>query len=280
MKWQKFMNILDLTESYISEIFKAKDLRSYERSYPALFSHYFKYWAKRKYFSNHLSKNEVKKRKLLVIEALKDLEKRLISARFEMRNMDVVLFVGQGTTIGHAFKDGNKFIVWLPLEGYKTKLQAKIFITHEIIHALHYSHSPDFYFNNIAEKRSVIRQLITEGMATYLSMKVLKEDEGVALWADYLTKSKLKIWLQECRQKEQQLYKLVLKNFSSSNPKIGLFYANDPTDIVNYRAGYYVGLRLVEAVAKEGSLDNQGLINIPRSNFENIAKKWLQKKPS
>ncbi len=272
------MNIIDLTEYYTSEMLKTKNLRAYEQSYPALFSHYFKYWARRKYFSNHLSRDEVKKRKKLIIEALHDIEKCLTSAGFEMRNMDVILFVGQGTSNGHAFKDGKKFIVWLPLEGYETKLQSKIFITHEIIHALHYSHSPDFYFNNVAEKKSVIRQLITEGIATYLSMKALKEDEGVALWADYLTKSKLKIWLQECRQKEQMLYKFILKNFSSSNSNIGLFYANDPTDIVNYRAGYYVGLKLVEDIAKKEALSNQDLLNIPKNKFENIAKRWLREK--
>ena len=272
------MNIIDLTTSYTSEILKAKNLRAYERSYPALFLHYFKYWAKRKNFSNHLSNAEVGKRKKLVTKALKEIEKDLTFAGFETKKMGVVLFVGQGTSNGHAFKDDNKFIVWLPLEGYKTKLQAKIFITHEIIHALHYSKSSNFYFNKVAEKRSVIRQLITEGIATYLVIKIFNVDEGIALWADYISKNKTKIWLQKCQQKEQKLYKFILKNFSSSSQKISLFYANNPADLLNYRAGYYVGLKLVEAVAKDMRFGNKELLKIPRRKFENIAKKWLRER--
>jgi len=274
------MNIIDLTKSYILEILKAKDLRAYERSYPALFSHYFRYWARRKNFPVYLSRAEVKKRKKFITEALKEIEKNLISSRFETKNIDVVLFVGQGTSNGHAFRDGKKIIVWLPLEAYKTKLQARIFITHEIIHAFHYSYSPDFYFNNLVDKRSVIRQIITEGLATYLSMKILNVDEGTALWADYISKSKIRTWLQECRQKEQDLYRYVLKNFSSSNPKISLFYANNPSNIVNYRAGYYVGLKLVEAIAKDMKLGDKALLKIPRKKFEAVAKRWLQERLS
>lgn len=197
-----------------------------------------------------------------------------------MKNIDFVLFVGQGTSNDHAFKDDKKFMVWLPLEGYETKLQAKVFITHEIIHAFHYARSSNFYFNNVAEKRSIGRQLITEGLATYLSMKVLKVDEGTALWADYLTNYKLKSWFQEYLQKEKMLCGFILKNFSSSDPKIGLFYANDPTDIVNYRAGYYVGLKLIEDSAKKEGLSDQDLLNISRNSFENIAKRWLQERSS
>jgi uncharacterized protein YjaZ len=274
------MNVIDITNSYISEMLKLKDLYAYEQSYPALFSHYFKYWARRKNFSNHLSRTKVEKRKKLIIETLKEIDKLLTRTGFRVKKLDIVLFVGQGTSNGHAFRNNDKFIVWLPLELYETKLQAKVFITHEIIHAIHYSHSPDFYFNNIAEKRSVIRQVISEGLATWLTMKILNVDEGVALWADYISKTKIKIWLQKCQQKERKMYKYVLKNFSSSNPKIGLFYANDPTDIVNYRAGYYVGLKLIEAVANKTKLSDKSLLKIPRRKFEGIAKKWLQERSS
>lgn len=269
------MNIIDLTESYTTNMLEKNDLPVYERSYPALFSHYFKYWARRKNFPNHLSRAEVVKRKGLVTGALKEIDRKLAGARFEMKNIDVVLFVGLGTTNGHAFKDNDKFIVWLPLEGYETKLQAIIFITHEIIHALHYTQSPDFYFHNVIEKRHVARQLITEGLATWLTIKILNVDEGLALWANYISKSKIKIWLQNCRQKHE-LYKYILKNFSSSNPKIGLFYANDPADIINYRAGYYVGLKLVEAMAKDKGLKAAEMLRIPRRKFEAIAKRWLR----
>lgn len=277
MQKNKTMNIIDLTKAYEETILKSKDLHAYEQSYPVLFSHYFKYWARRKKFSNYLLKIEVEKRKKLIMNELKKIEKQLFLAGFETKKIDIVLFVGQGTSNGHVFKDGNKFIVWLPLEGYETKLQARVFITHEIIHAFHYSQSPDFYYNNISEKRLVIRQLITEGIATWLTMKILNIDKGIALWADYISKSKIKIWLQKCKKEEHELYEFIFKKISSSDPRIGLFYANDPEDIINYRAGYYVGLKLIESIVKDENLSNQELLKISKRKFENMTKEWFQK---
>ncbi len=69
-----------------------------------------------------------------------------------------------------------------------------------------------------------------------------------------------------------------MKNFSSINPKIGLFYANDPTDIANYRAGYYVGLKLVGAIAKDMKISDKVLLKIPRREFETMSKRWLRER--
>ncbi len=200
------------------------------------------------------------------------------SAGFDLSNIDCVLFVSQGTSNGHAFKDGKKFVVWIPIEGYETKLQTLVFITHEIVHGLHYSYSPDFYFKNVSEKLSVARQVITEGLATYLSMKILSVNEGVALWADYISKDKIKIWLQKCRQKEQELYNFVLKNFPSRSPKIELFYANDSKDIYQNRAGYFVGLQAIGQICKDRKINAMDLLKIHRKKFEKIVIEQLQSK--
>jgi len=272
------MNIIDLTKQYKEKILNLNDLKSYEKSYPSLFSHYFKYWAQRKYFSKKLSWQGVLKRKKIILKSLDKIEKILTKNNFNIRNLKVILFVGQNTSNGHSFFDNNEFVVWLPIEGYETKLQADVFILHEIIHALHYKNCPDFYFNNISEKRSISRQIITEGIATYLSMKLLKTNDDTALWADYISKNKTKKWNNECEKRTLELYKFVLKNYNSSNKKIGLFYASNSDDILNYRAGYYIGLNLIENVVENLKIKDIEILKLPRKKLEIIIKQELIQK--
>jgi len=47
------MNIINLTNDYIKSILEDNDLRAYEKTYPALFQHYFQYWGDKKNFSQH-----------------------------------------------------------------------------------------------------------------------------------------------------------------------------------------------------------------------------------
>lgn len=272
----KPMNIIDLTSEYIKHIVNAGDLASYEKSYPALFQHYFRYWAKRKNFSKTLNKSEVKKRLNLIEPRLSRVEKKINSSGLNISFLKIVLFVGQSTCNGHVFKDNKEFIVWIPIETYSTPLQVDVFITHEIIHSLHYLKSPDFYFNNFTEKRLISRQFITEGVATYLTKHIIKITQSKALWADFLSKEKTKIWFRECQQKEKELYKFVLKNFSSTNPEISLFYAKNPRNIYEFRAGYFVGLKLVDQMVKNKKMDPKKLLEIPRKKFEKMILEELR----
>jgi len=270
------MNVIDLTPEYIKHILNAGDLASYERSYPALFRHYFKYAAKRKNFSKTLTISEVKKRLSLILPRLSRIEKKFDKFGCDISSLKMVLFVGQRTSNGHAFKDKEEFVVWIPIETYTTPSLVDVFIPHEIIHALHYSQSPDFYFNNKGKQRMVSRQLITEGIATYFTKLIMKFSQSEALWADYLSKEKIKSWLSECRKKEKELYKFVLKNFYSSNSKISIFYAKNPKNIYEFRAGYYVGFKLVDRIVKNHKLEPKKLLVIPREEFEDLILEKLK----
>lgn len=272
------MKIIDLTSEYIKHILDADNLASYEKSYPALFQHYFRYWAKRKHFSKTLNKAEVKKRLNLIEPRLSRVEKKINSSGFNISFLKIVLFVGQSTSNGHVFKDNKEFIVWIPIETYSTPLQVDVFITHEIIHSLHYLKLPDFYFNNLTEKRLTSRQLITEGVATYLTKHIIKITQGKALWADFLSKEKTKIWFRECQQKEKELFKFVLKNFSSTNPEISLFHAKNPRNIYEFRAGYFVGLKLLDQIVKTKKMNPKKLLEIPRKKFEKMILEELRLK--
>ncbi len=271
-----FMKIIDLTNKYIKHILDDGNLASYEKSYPALFQHYFRYWAKRKYFSKTLNKAEVKKRLNLIEPRLSRVEKKISKFGFNISFLKIVLFVGQSTSNGHVFRENKEFIVWIPIEAYSTPLQVDVFITHEIIHSLHYLKSPDFYFNNFNEKRLISRQLITEGVATYLTKHIIKITQAKALWADFLSKEKTKIWFRECQQKEKELFKFVLKNFSSINPEISLFYAKNPRNIYEFRAGYFVGLKLLDRIVKTKKINPKNLLGIPKKKFKKMILEELR----
>lgn len=272
------MNIIDLTENYIECLTGKNDFRTYERSYPELFSHYFKYWCSRVCYSTLLTKSEVIKRRNLISGALNEIEERFMVNNIETKNISLVLFVGQGTSNGHVFRDNEKFVVWIPVECYKTILQARIFVAHEIVHCVHYTLSYDFYFECIKDKRSISRQLITEGIATWLTLEILQIDEGVALWADYLSKRDLKLWINECKQREMELLNLVHKTFRSTSTSIGLFNAGDTLDVTRNRAGYYIGLKLIEGLAEEHKLNFLEMLKIPREKLEEMALNWIDKK--
>lgn len=272
------MNIIDLTENYIDCLSGKIDFRSYERSYPELFSHYFKYWSNRESYSALLTKSEVIKRRNLISGVLNEIEERFLVYNINTKNISLVLFVGQGTSNGHVFRDKEKFVVWIPVECYKTITQARIFVTHEILHSAHYSLSLDFYFENVRDKRSICRQLITEGIATWLTLKILQIDQGVALWADYLSKRDLRLWINECKQGEMELLNLVHKTFRSTSNSIGLFNAGDTSDVTGNRAGYYVGLKLIEGLSEEHRLKSREILRIPRKKLEKMALNWINKK--
>jgi uncharacterized protein YjaZ len=270
------MEIVDLTGNYIKHIICNQDLTSYQKSYPSLFRHYFRYWAERRNLSKTLNRGEVKKRLNLILSKLSRVEKKIKKYGLDISSLKIVLFVGQNTSNGHAFRDGSDLIVWIPIETYSTPLMVDVFVTHEIIHALHYLRSPDFYFNTVAEKRSVLRQLITEGIATYLTKHIMRISQAEALWADFLSKQKIKAWLKECRQKEKELCKFVLNNFSSTSPELALFYSSNPRNIYEYRAGYFLGLRLVDLIVRTEGINPDKLLKIPRKRFEKMILKELK----
>lgn len=262
------MIIKDITNSYIKHILKEDNLEKYKKSFPELFEHYFSFWAQKDYWHKELDKEQVAERKKLVLDRLPSIEKKLTEHGFDAKNLQVILMVGQGTTNGHALKHKNEFIVFLPVEGYETTEQVDIFVTHEILHALHYSTQPDFYFKTQEEKDSVFRQLITEGLATYLTKEILDVSDEKALWADYLSNDELSKWIKLCESEKQNLFEEAQELIKERSTKPDLFYANKPDDIRKYRAGYFIGLEIIKKIVKKNNLSMHNLLSIDKTKFE------------
>lgn len=270
------MNIIDKTGEYIVHILRDNNPGAYENSYPALFKHYYKFWAKRGRSFVTLSEKEVAERSSLILSELPDIEAKFTAFGLDIADLDFVLFVGQDTSNGHAFKDNEKMVVWIPIESYISSSLVRVFITHEIIHALHYVKSPDYYSENSEDMRRMSRELITEGLATYLTAKILNVDDLTALWADYLPADKTKSWLDECERRKTELYGYILDNYDRSGPDIKLFQAADPDDILKFRAGYYAGMKIVERIERDMGIEPVELLDIARDEFEKAVYRLLE----
>lgn len=268
------MKVLDLTQAYCSNVALNGDWRSYERHYPALFRHYFRFWARRAYPDVKVMPGELSARSQLVARRLSRLRRKFAEGGFDLEGVDFVLFVGKHCTNGHAFLDKDRWVVWIPVETYTTTRLVDIFVTHEIAHALHYRESSRFYFLNKPEQRSFSRQLLTEGMATYLTAVALGCSDDLALWGGFLPDDQLQGWRSDCEANWPMLLRFVQKRFDSS-AKTELFQANDPANILKFRAGYLVGLELIKTIAVERALSPAELIALPRKKLERFAKRIL-----
>lgn len=266
------MECINLIPQYKQSVLKNRDLNGYTKSYPALFRHYFRYWADRKLFHKTLTVEQTHRRVHFIIEELRIIKARLRHANLGVPLPPIVLFVGQGTSDGHAFYDGARLVVWIPIETYETKTQMQVFLLHEILHGLHYTTRPEFYFKNAREKRHIGRQIITEGIATYLTKYILNVDNATALWADYLPKSKSDSWLKECEKRKQELFAYVFKHWNKTSSKIELFFANNSSDILRYRAGYFIGLRLIEAFVQRKRYTPKELLHTSRPVLEKACR--------
>lgn len=281
------MKIIDFTSDYIKYVINGKTSiekrwDKYEKRHSKFFNHYFHYWSSRKKIIPFLKSND------LTVEIIENRIKKIVDyykkiyTRFKkllndnISEFDLVLFIGVGTTNGHAFKDEGKFKVWIPIETYETERQMEVFIAHEMAHAVHFTLSPSFYFKNKRDIYSISRQIITEGIATYLTVLVNKTDEKDALWADYIPKKEVDRWYRLCKQNEKMLYQNLLKDFDSSDPKIWYFAAGDSTDIQKFRSGYYCGLKLIQKIVKDMPLIN--LLKLDKKDFLEKVKDLMMNK--
>lgn len=262
------MQIIDLTKRYQIKYIQEGNRKEYENSFPNLFHHYYQFWANRESNITIVNNEEIQTRKIWINRLIERLQNILEKIEIDSSAIDCVYLIGVGTTNGHAYRYNNKFHVWLPLETYTTERLTQVFVTHEIIHSLHYHYSSSFYFNSKDEQLQLSRQLITEGLATFLTKELLGISDLEALWADYLDKNDAQKWQQKCQEEERNLFRLIYENYYQSNQDLKIFYASNPDNIYQFRSGYYAGLKLIENYVEKDDLTVKKLLRLPRDKFE------------
>lgn len=269
------MKITDLTDAYSMHLISRDNLAEYEATYPLLFEHYNQYWAGSGTSYANLTSRDLERRSLLVSAGLKEAVQAVERVGLSVNSMEAVLFVGKNRSNGHALITGDRIVVWLPVETYTTGVRARVFVMHEIVHALHYSLSPEFYFHSESERLHTGRQLITEGLATLLTAELLQVKSDESLWADYLSAEQLSDWMRQCSTRQSELRQFILSQFDSHSKSIGLFYADDPGDILHYRSGYHVGMQVMREISTREKVSPLKLLDYPRADLEHLTREAL-----
>jgi hypothetical protein len=267
--------LIDLSDHYYN-LLRGGSRETYHASYPSFFNHYFSVWGFRGQPEVLLRWPECERRRSMLLRAIEHATQILAAEKLPMHAIDSLLMVGQGTANGHAFIDGDRAIAWFALECFEHPFEARVFVMHELVHAIHYYLNPESYFTTPAEHRRVSRQLITEGIATYITQRLYRLSDADALWGGSLDGEAYAVWLQECTTREHEIAALLLETFDGSDPEVMLFYAADPSDVLRYRAGYYVGLELIRRFVDESALTPAELLQLPMAALEQYCRRALQ----
>lgn len=264
------MKIIDITDKYLKYIADEISLTDYESSRPELFEQYNRFWCEDDRPYPTLKPEELRINRDFILNTLPYIEHKFIEAGFALNDIDVVLFVGKGTSNGHAYEHDGRFIVWLPVELYSSTAMVRIFVTHEIVHALHYRANPEFRFASKADATDFARQLITEGIATFLTAEILGVPPAEALWADYLPQQKAEMWMKTCEENRPGLIDYCIERISSGEPDPVFFRADNPDSIYEFRAGYYVGTILMRELSAGENLSFVQILKMDKATI--IAK--------
>ena len=269
------MRIHDLCPEWVKWVVEKHDRVRYEATYPALFEHYYRYWSARREIVAPHTITEIEACRGLVNDRLRIVDEQFARRGFDLGDLEVVLFVGQGTTNGHAFHDHGAFVVWLPVETYTEALFTDVFLAHEIAHALHYRHGPEFYFASMRDRHSISRQFITEGVATYTSGAILDLGAADCLWGGYLSRESLGRWMSQCEDRFPEICAGIVRHYSESMENSGFFCLLNLEDVTESRAGYFAGMRVIAQIMKSQKISIEDLFRYKRHALEEMVHDCL-----
>jgi hypothetical protein len=268
------MQVIDLTQHFIDCVVRNDNQFAYESYFPTLFEHYYRFWTTRRP-NFKFGEGEVIRRTELIKERLPIIEQRFADNGLPIDALAIVLFVGHDASNGHAFEHEGRFVVWIPVETYTSTRAVDVFISHEIAHALHYQAEPAFYFADHFEKGQMFRQLVTEGVATLVSKVIMEIDDVEALWADYLPRDKAQSWYAQCKSREREMSGFALSHLKESDKENSLFWHSDSEDVLQNRAGYYLGLMLAERIRRKRECSIGELLSLSKAEFQEMVIECL-----
>ncbi len=199
----------------------------------------------------------------IVRRKLKELEQMTgdkLSA--EIGELYLIIFLGDGSYDGHGMLLGDESFVFFDLaaqlraeESNSGGYDLEAWAAHELIHALHYGFSPEFYLANYEGPRDrILKRTYAEGLATWLSDRLLDASRSVSLWLGLLPEAEVKRWQQRCREERQRIAAELKKQFQRSELNLDLFFrlfARIGSNYIGCRCGYYYGFEVVENLKGE-----------------------------
>jgi hypothetical protein len=233
------------------------------------FNEYFKVFYDNKPFSENVIKSI---KQDLDINILNSLSNKLINI-FEKRcavfsqigmvnEIGLILFIGDGNIDGHSIVIDDSTYVFVDLKAVISRSEDNLgpFLSHEIIHAIHYYLNKEFYPKNYNGPKDIyLKTLIAEGLATYMSMLLFGLSEDLAYWLGLLKLNEIKEWTSNCKNMKTsmgiKLKELIVNKEFNRNIYNKLFCINKSEKLTEYRMGYYYGSEIMKNIFKNNSIN-------------------------
>ncbi|OGY91617.1 MAG: hypothetical protein A3B31_00630 [Candidatus Komeilibacteria bacterium RIFCSPLOWO2_01_FULL_53_11] len=167
--------------------------------------------------------------------------------------LPVVLFVGAKQSNGFVIRYKKQYTTFLNLESYPDIATLRIFMAHELAHAVHLRMGQGYYWRS--DRMSWYNTMMLEGVATYITQRALGVNSADALWGHYLTVTQKKRFMRWCESHEQWLKRGLLREIgATARVESAFFGRRKPKGCPYIRTGYWLGLKFVESLLRETSL--------------------------
>ena len=210
-----------------------------------------------------IDKAELEKAALLVENQLQSLYKEFSQALPELDLPDSVLFIGDAVTDGHGIKVNDRWYLFIDLNTVVNQQRhmgnMKWFLAHELAHAIHYSVASEFFRSEYASAEDhILKYMMAEGIATWVSMKICDIPENRAFWGDFLDDEQISQWKQHAAENKtlvgQQIKKAVKEDHNHSEINRRLFYVLNMENLEQKRTGYLYGFEIIDRIASQKNL--------------------------
>ncbi|EKS4342441.1 hypothetical protein QB607_000370 [Clostridium botulinum] len=175
----------------------------------------------------------------------------------------LIVFIGDGYIDGHGALINNKPYVFFDLSAIIlnfNKYNIDLFVTHELLHGIHYSYNPCFYpkyYNSIEEK--YFKRMIAEGIATNLSPTFSSSTIEDSYWMGFLNKKEVQIWVDNCEKMKNNIVYRINSSLKSSSFDEDLYHTlytvSDLKHLTNSRLAYYYGSQIINELRDYKSIN-------------------------
>jgi hypothetical protein len=193
----------------------------------------------------------------------------------------IFFMIGDGTIDSHGLLVNEKSYIIIDMLSYirgYDYYNPRSFLVHELSHAIHYSLTPEMYFeNHKSSPEGLLKRILVEGIATYLTRYFTEESDEDVFWLGYLNKKEIEKWIENCRQKKalvsSRIRGLISDNIWQDQYQYELFSIIDPDNLWRGRLGYFYGYEIAKLYCDTNSVDllleakYEGLINVIDAYF-------------
>ena len=203
-------------------------------------------------------KNNNFKRSLKILENKVEEKEAIILRKTNIDfDVDLIIFIGDGSVDGHGVLINNKPYVFFDLYAFiETSYTLEAFLIHEIIHPIHYYFNEDFYpkyFETTEEK--YLKKLVVEGIATYFTPFLSDVSFETSYWLGTVNQKEVKDWVKNCKKLKgnigQKIFETIEKGEFNLDLYLKLYCVSDSYDLKNSRIGYYYGTEIIKNLSKQ-----------------------------